>query len=152
MSKPAVLRVVPPSGNDPAADGARLDEVFFALSDPVRRSILGQLDRSPLLVSELAKPFQISLQAVSRHIQVLVRAGLIQQERSGRISKCSLDAQPLAEAASWLNRYSKYWQQQFDLLAATLADLDERATTKPKTVVKPRRAAVGPPHARRRVK
>ena len=104
-----------------------LDRVFFALSDPVRRAILERLGEEALLVSELAAPFDISLQAVSRHIQVLVRAGLVQQERSGRINKCSLDVGPLFEAAMWMNRYSKYWQQQFDVLAATLADIDARA-------------------------
>jgi DNA-binding transcriptional ArsR family regulator len=126
MGKPGLLRKVPASGHDPAADAARLDEVFFALSDPLRRQLLERLDGEALLVSELAKPFEISLQAVSRHIQVLVRAGLVQQERTGRISRCSLEAQPLAEAALWLNRYSKYWQQQFEVLAATLAEIDER--------------------------
>jgi DNA-binding transcriptional ArsR family regulator len=110
-----------------AAPDERLDAVFFALSDPVRRSILERLDGQALLVSELAAPFDISLQAVSRHIQVLVRAGLIQQERSGRISRCSLDAGPLLDAAVWMNRYSKYWQQQFDILAATLAEIDTRS-------------------------
>jgi DNA-binding transcriptional ArsR family regulator len=130
MSNTVFLRPVPPSGRDLEADAARLDEVFFALSDPVRRRILERLDGEALLVSELARPFHISLQAVSRHIQILVRAGLVQQERSGRISKCSLDALPLAEAALWLNRYSKYWQQQFDVLAATLADIDERTASK----------------------
>ena len=111
-------------GADP--DEAVLDRVFFALSDPVRRAILERLDGEALLVSELAAPFNISLQAVSRHIQVLVRAGLVQQERSGRISRCTLEAAPLLEAAVWLNRYAKYWQGQFDLLAATLAEIDER--------------------------
>jgi DNA-binding transcriptional ArsR family regulator len=130
MNNTVVLRTVPASGHDPHAEAARLDQVFFALCDPVRRSILERLDGEALLVNELAMPFQISLQAVSRHIQILVRAGLVQQARSGRISKCSLDAQPLADAALWLNRYSKYWQQQFDVLAATLADIDERKAAK----------------------
>jgi DNA-binding transcriptional ArsR family regulator len=66
------------------------------------------------------------LQAVSKHIQVLVRAGLVRQERTGRVSRCSLVAGPIFTAAVWLNRYSKYWQQQFDLLAAALADIDDR--------------------------
>jgi DNA-binding transcriptional ArsR family regulator len=126
MSIRNTLRVVDAAGPDSAAAPDRLDQVFFALSDPVRRQILERLDGQALLVSELAAPFAISLQAVSRHIQVLVRAGLIQQERSGRISKCSLDAGPLLDAAVWMNRYSKYWQQQFDVLAATLAEIDER--------------------------
>jgi DNA-binding transcriptional ArsR family regulator len=121
-----------PVGSSEAADG-RLDVLFFALSDPVRRRILERLDGQALLVSELAEPFDISLQAVSRHIQVLVRAGLIQQERSGRISRCSLDAGPLLDAAVWMNRYSKYWQQQFDMLAATLAEIDARAPRRPTT-------------------
>jgi DNA-binding transcriptional ArsR family regulator len=121
-----------PVGSSEAADG-RLDVLFFALSDPIRRRILERLDGQALLVSELAEPFDISLQAVSRHIQVLVRAGLIQQERSGRISRCSLDAGPLLDAAVWMNRYSKYWQQQFDMLAATLAEIDARAPQRPAT-------------------
>jgi len=102
-----------------------LDAVFFALSDPVRRAILDRLDHAPLLVSELAEPFDISLQAVSRHIQVLVRAGLVTQARTGRISRCSLDAEPLAEAAAWINRYAKYWQAQFDTLARHLIELEK---------------------------
>jgi DNA-binding transcriptional ArsR family regulator len=100
-----------------------LDRVFFAVSDPVRRAILGKLEEGSLLVSEIAEPFAISLQAVSRHIQVLVHAGLVRQERSGRISRCSLDAGPIFAASLWINRYSKYWQAQFDLLAVTLEDL-----------------------------
>ena len=130
------LRVVDETGSIPDTE-ERLGRVFFALSDPVRRSILERLDGQALLVSELAAPFEISLQAVSRHIQVLVRAGLIQQERTGRISRCSLDAGPLLDAAVWMNRYSKYWQQQFDVLAATLADIDERQALRPKAVPQP---------------
>lgn len=126
------LQVVHDTGFDPEQTHSRLDQVFFALSDPIRRQILEQLDGQALLVSEIAAAFDVSLQAVSRHIQVLVRAGLIQQERTGRISRCSLDAGPLLDAAVWMNRYSKYWQQQFDLLAATLADIDERKAASPK--------------------
>jgi DNA-binding transcriptional ArsR family regulator len=80
----------------------QLDRVFAALSDPVRRAILTRLKEKELLVSELAKPFDISLQAVSRHIQVLVRAGLIH------------------DAAVWINRYSTYWQSQFETVALWL--------------------------------
>jgi DNA-binding transcriptional ArsR family regulator len=108
-------------GTDP--EGESLDRVFFALSDPVRRAILERLDEGSLLVSEVAEPFAISLQAVSRHIQVLARAGLVRQERSGRISRCILEAGPIFAASLWINRYSKYWQAQFDLLAVTLEDL-----------------------------
>ncbi|HVH79786.1 MAG TPA: metalloregulator ArsR/SmtB family transcription factor [Stellaceae bacterium] len=101
-------------------DGETLDLVFGALADPVRRAILNRLNDQELLVSELAAPFDISLQAVSRHIQVLVRAGLVIQERSGRISRCRLDAGPILQASLWLNRYSHYWQAQFETLAMWL--------------------------------
>ena len=111
---------------NPDSDG--LDRVFFALSDPVRRDILERLDGNDLLVSEIAAGFSISLQAVSRHIQVLVRAGLVKQARTGRISRCSLDAGPIADVAVWINRYSKYWQAQFDTLAQHLIALDVEAS------------------------
>jgi DNA-binding transcriptional ArsR family regulator len=125
------LRVAAPNHTDALADAAHLDAVFQALSDGTRRQILQDLDGQALLVSELAARFDISLQAVSRHIQVLVRAGLIVQERSGRISRCSLVSGPLLDAAVWLNRYTKYWQQQFDVLASTLAQIDARREAPP---------------------
>src|SRR6201997_2514435 len=123
MNMRAQLQVVGAHGpSQEETAGQRLDAVFFALSDPIRRRILERLDGQALLVSELAAPFEISLQAVSRHIQVLVRAGLVRQERTGRISRCSLVTGPIFAAAVWINRYSKYWQDQFELLAATLAE------------------------------
>jgi len=105
-------------GGEP--EGATLDLVFGALADPVRRAILLRLDSQDLLVTELAAPFDISLQAVSRHIHVLVRAGLVIQERTGRISRCRLDTGPLLEASIWLNRYSRHWQARADTLAMWL--------------------------------
>src|SRR5499426_1117173 len=123
VAKPADLHLF---GNA-AHDGEdTLDQVFAALADPVRRSILSRLEGKELLVSQIAQHFDISLQAVSKHIQVLVRAGLVTQERTGRISRCRLDAGPIFAAAVWLNRYSTYWQTQFDVLAAALTDIDER--------------------------
>src|ERR1700750_2330009 len=86
-----------------------LDRVFFALSDPVRRSILERLGEEALLVSELAAPFDLSLHAVAGHTQVLVADGRVRQERTGRISRCSLVVGPVFAAAVWINRYSKYW-------------------------------------------
>jgi DNA-binding transcriptional ArsR family regulator len=118
------LRIVDQAGA--TDDEARLSEVFAALADPVRRAILTRLEGGDLLVSQLAEPFAISLQAVSRHIQVLVRAGLVRQERAGRISRCALDAGPIFQAAVWLNRYSRYWQEQFNLLAVALDDIEKR--------------------------
>lgn len=116
--------------DDAVTEAAALDQVFFALADPVRRAILEKLDGQPLLVSELAAPFDISLQAVSRHIQVLVRAGLVAQERTGRISRCSLTIGPIYSAAVWINRYSKYWQEQFDTLAGALEGIEKRKAAK----------------------
>ncbi len=104
----------------------RLDAVFFALSDPIRRSILERLDGHDLLVSEIAAAYAISVQAVSRHIHVLVDAGLITQARTGRISRCSLEAGPIADAAVWINRYSKYWDEQFKTLADHLLEIEHR--------------------------
>jgi DNA-binding transcriptional ArsR family regulator len=109
-----------------------LDHVFFALSDPVRRAILKRLDEAPALVSELAEPFDMSLQAVSRHIQVLVRAGLVTQERTGRIARCSIVAAPMYGAAVWLNQYTRYWQQSFDTLAGMVKGLPETAPKRKK--------------------
>ena len=145
MIKPVPLQLVSASAS-PGADAARLDSVFFALADPVRRSILERLDGHALLVSELASAYEISLQAVSRHIQVLVRAGLIEQHRTGRISRCSLVAGPICGAAVWINRYSKYWQEQFDLLAMVLDD----AGRKSKAKRQPTRRARGRPSGRAR--
>jgi DNA-binding transcriptional ArsR family regulator len=114
------------------AEEERLDRVFFALSDPIRRAILSRLGGTSFLVSELAAPFDISVQAVSRHIQVLVKAGLVQQERTGRISRCRLEIGPIYAAAVWINQYSTYWQAQFDALSVWLEKIDAR---------KPRRSA-----------
>jgi len=121
-----MLTDAPEAHETVAPQAEALDRVFSALSDPVRRAILERLDGEDFLVSELAEPFAISLQAVSRHIQVLVKAGLVKQERTGRISRCRLDAGPIYQAALWINQYSKYWQSQFDTLAAWL-DHIERA-------------------------
>src|ERR1700687_6043765 len=129
MGKPSHLRVV---GEKPSWDDEQqaLSLVFAALADPVRREILDRLDGHDLLVSEIATHFAISLQAISRHIQVLVRAGLVAQERTGRISRCRFDAGPIYGAAVWLNRYSKYWQAQFDLLAVSLEEIEREQSAK----------------------
>lgn len=130
MGNPSHLRVI---GQAPFSDDGEqaLDLVFGALADPVRRAILDRLDGQDLLVSEIAARFDISLQAISRHIQVLVRAGLVSQERTGRISRCRFDATPIHGAAIWLNRYSKYWQAQFDLLAVSLDEIEREKSAVP---------------------
>ncbi len=129
MGNPSHLRVV---GQTRSAHDEQqaLNLIFAALSDPVRREILDRLDGHDLLVSEVAAHFDISLQAISRHIQVLVRAGLVDQERTGRISRCRFDAGPIYGATLWLNRYSKYWQVQFDLLAVSLEEIERENSIK----------------------
>ena len=131
MAEPVAVNLI--AGDLLAGDGdpeeVRLDRVFFALSDPVRRAILERLADGDATVNELAAGFPISLQAVSRHIQVLVRAGLVRQERTGRISRCSLVAGPVLAAAVWINRYSKYWQEQFDVLAAALGEIEQKRSS-----------------------
>ena len=149
MGKPSHLRVV---GQAPSRDAEHqaLSLVFAALSDPVRREILDRLDGQALLVSEIAAHFQISLQAVSRHIQVLVRAGLVTQQRTGRISRCRLDAGPIYGAAGWLNRYSKYWQAQFDLLAASLQEIEREKSASVRKPGRNRAPRPASPGGRRR--
>lgn len=134
-----------------------LDRVFFALSDPVRRAILKQLGEDARLVSELAAPFDISLQAVSRHIQVLVHAGLVQQARTGRIARCSLEIGSMFAAAVWINEYSRYWQAQFDALVEWLETLDRRgrsagrrAQSRSPRPARGSRGPAGPPKGARR--
>lgn len=124
-----------------------LDRVFFALSDPVRRGLLKRLGEQPQLVSELAAPLDISLQAVSRHVQVLVQAGLVRQERSGRIARCRLEVGAMFAAATWINEYSRYWQAQFDALATWVKALERRrpATARRGAAALRRRAARGRP-------
>jgi len=122
MFRTSNLRRLSPSPNG-AAETAKLDAVFFALSDPVRRAILERLEKEPATVGELASPLGISLQAVSRNIEVLLAAGLIARERAGRISRCSLTAGPILDASAWLSRYSHYWEAQFDGLKSALEEL-----------------------------
>jgi DNA-binding transcriptional ArsR family regulator len=134
------LRIVAPNATPTPAEheAAILDSVFSALADPARRAILERLDGEDLLVSQLAEPFSISLQAVSRHIQVLVKAGLVTQERTGRINRCRLDAGPIYQAAVWINRYSKYWQSQFETLAAWLDQIERsKAVTRRRPTRRP---------------
>ncbi len=100
-----------------------LDRTFAALADPTRRALLAQLsERNSLSVSELAKPFAMSLPAVMKHLDVLSEAGLITREKTGRTVSCTLRADPMQEATDWLNRYQRYWTERLDRLAAFLEE------------------------------
>jgi DNA-binding transcriptional ArsR family regulator len=88
----------------------RLDATFSALSDATRRAILARLAHGELSVSELAAPFDVSLPAISKHLRVLERAGLLAGVRDGRVYRCRLEAGPLREAAGWINAYQEFWK------------------------------------------
>lgn len=104
---------------------SRLDAVFSALADPTRRAILARLARGPASVSEVATPFPVSLAAVSKHIQVLERAGLLSKEIDGRVHRCHLEAEPLREADAWIRRYRAFWEDRMDALARYLDATEE---------------------------
>ena len=95
---------------------AQLDRTLTALSDGTRRAILARLRRGPATISELASPFDMSLEAVSKHVRVLERAGLLSREIRGREHHCSLEGRPLRQAASWLERYRGSWDERLDAL------------------------------------
>ncbi len=97
-----------------------LDRTFSALSDPTRRAILARLTRGPASVGELAGPFSISLPAISKHLRVLEKAGLITQRKEGRMRRCSLAAVPLEDAARWIESFRDFWEGRFDALAEHL--------------------------------
>ncbi|GGU34558.1 ArsR/SmtB family transcription factor [Streptomyces violascens] len=106
------------------ADGTdRLSVVFAALADPTRRAILARLAEGEATVGELAEPFEMSLPAVSRHLKVLEKAGLITRGRSAQWRPCRLEAAPLADATDWLERYRRFWEGSFDALAEHLREL-----------------------------
>ncbi|MGH3302100.1 MAG: ArsR/SmtB family transcription factor [Streptosporangiaceae bacterium] len=98
----------------------RLSVVFGALADPTRRAIIARLAEGQATVTELAEPFPISLPAISRHLKVLERAGLISRSRSGQWRSSTLEAAPLKEATDWMERYRVFWDASFDRLEAHL--------------------------------
>jgi DNA-binding transcriptional ArsR family regulator len=100
-----------------------LSATFAALADPTRRAILARLSSGELSVTQLAAPFAMSLPAVSKHLKVLERAGLISQGRDAQWRPCRLQAAPLKGAANWLEHYRQFWEQSLDRLDTYLQDL-----------------------------
>ncbi len=94
-----------------------LDATFSALGDSTRRAILAQLTDGEMALSQLAEPFDMSQTAVSRHVRVLVDAGLVVMEKRGRVRHCRLDARPFREATSWLEAYRPFWEDNLSALA-----------------------------------
>lgn len=95
----------------------RLDEVFHALANRTRRALLARLKLGPAMVTELAKPFGFSLNAISKHLLVLERAGLIDRTVEGRVHSCALAAGPMASADEWLSAYQTFWDENLDSFA-----------------------------------
>jgi DNA-binding transcriptional ArsR family regulator len=103
-------------------DTDQLTKTFAALADPTRRAILARLSEGEATVGELAEPFPISVQAVSKHLKVLERAGLITRGRTAQLRPSRLEGAQLKEAADWLGDYRAFWQPRFDRLDARLLD------------------------------
>ena len=103
----------------------RLSTVFAALADPTRRAILARLALGETSVTELAGPFAMSLPAVSKHLKVLERAGLIARGRAAQWRPCRLEAAPLSDAASWLEHYRRFWDESLDRLEEYLSQQGE---------------------------
>jgi DNA-binding transcriptional ArsR family regulator len=100
-----------------------LDRTFAALADPTRRALLARLsEEDTISISELAKPFAMSLPAVMKHLDVLTDAGLVTRNKTGRTVACRLRAEPMERANEWLNRYQRFWTERLDQLAAFLEE------------------------------
>ena len=114
-----------------AARDAKLDDVFSALGDTTRRRILARLAEGPATITELAAPFAMTLPAVSKHLRVLERAGLMRRERDGWYHRCYLETRPLEGAVAFLAKYRPFWEETLDALA--------RHVEEPRETKRPRR-------------
>ncbi|HLZ40559.1 MAG TPA: metalloregulator ArsR/SmtB family transcription factor [Candidatus Sulfotelmatobacter sp.] len=112
----------------------QLSSTFAALADPTRRAILARLTLGETSVTELARPFEMSMPAVSKHLKVLERAGLISRGREAQWRPCRLDAGPLKNAATWIEEYRRFWSAHVDALERHLDRMDQltQSKTKPK--------------------
>ena len=104
----------------------QLDATFAALADPTRRAILARLSRGETSVKELARPFDISAPAITKHLKVLERAGLITRSREAQWRPCRLNPTPLRDAAEWIEHYRRFWEESFDRLDAYLQQLQTK--------------------------
>ena len=109
-----------------AVTAERLDSTFAALADPTRRAILARLSSGEASVTELAAPFEMTLPAVSKHLKVLERAGLIARSRDAQWRPCRLKADPLREVSDWVGRYRQFWDESFDRLDDYLRELQAK--------------------------
>ncbi|MBV9999293.1 MAG: helix-turn-helix transcriptional regulator [Verrucomicrobia bacterium] len=109
----------------------RLSHTFAALADPTRRAILARLAAGKTSVKELAAPFEMSLPAISKHLKVLERSGLIARGREAQSRPCRLEAEPLKEAVDWLERYRRFWEEGLDRLDNYLRELQAKEKSSP---------------------
>jgi DNA-binding transcriptional ArsR family regulator len=107
-----------------------LDRTFAALADPTRRRILQRLSNGNRCVTDLARPHSMSLPAISKHLRVLEKAGLLRRRRYGRVHEMELDAEPLKKAAQWVEEYRKFWEGSLDRLAAYLEESSKQLQKK----------------------
>jgi DNA-binding transcriptional ArsR family regulator len=110
----------------------QLSSTFAALADPTRRAILAHLIAGETSVTQLAEPFAISMPAISKHLKVLERAGLIARSREAQWRPCRLEARPLKDAADWIDHYRKFWMESFDRLDDYLQELKKDQLAKEK--------------------
>ena len=103
-----------------------LNRTFGALSDPTRRRILEELAHGDRCVTDLAKPYAMSLPAVSKHLRVLERAGLVRRERCGRVHRLKLEAKPMKGVQQWIEEYRRFWEESFDRLDEYLKELQAK--------------------------
>lgn len=103
-----------------------LDRTFSALADPTRRRILEHLAHGDRCVTDLAKPYSMSLPAVSKHLRVLERAGLVRRRRDGRVHRLKLEARPMQAAQKWIEEYRRFWEESFDRLDEYLKELQAK--------------------------
>jgi DNA-binding transcriptional ArsR family regulator len=108
-----------------------LSITFAAIADPTRRAILARLSKGEAAVKELAMPFNMTLPAISKHLKVLEKAGLIERSRDAQLRPCKLRAKPLKEAASWIDRYRTFWEESLDRLDDYLKELQSETDAKP---------------------
>lgn len=120
------------NGNRMVTSSGKLDRTFAALSDSTRRAILARLAEGETTVGDLARPFRMSRPAISKHLRVLERAGLVQRQREGRVSRCELDAEPMRDAAQWIERYREFWGDRLDSLARYLERQEPSGKRNPK--------------------
>src|SRR5690349_6102859 len=114
---------------EPNAPTDRLSMIFMALADPTRRHILEQLSKGEATVNELAKPFSMTLPAISKHLKVLERAGLISRGRNAQWRPCRLEAEALKEGVDWMNQYRQFWEESLSNLEEYIQKLQAQEKT-----------------------